>query len=135
MGNDRNEFSKSNIKVGQKFAFAKENGYSSTIFKIIKVDGDNLTTLSSDGVVNHMSFDALEHFISSGRAELLYEEGTTMKKKMTRNDAIKKICELVQTQNGEKIRTAEEIAREYDVFMDFDEHHIYVEDEVFYVDY
>ena len=48
---------------------------------------------------------------------------------MTKNEAIKKVWELVTTGN---IKSAEELAREYDVFMEFDEDYIAVEDDIFY---
>lgn len=48
---------------------------------------------------------------------------------MKREKAIKKVWDLV---TEDKIREAEEIARKYDVFMEFGEDYIAVEDDVFY---
>ena len=48
---------------------------------------------------------------------------------MKRTEAIKKVWDLV---TNDKIREAEEVARKYDVFMEFGDNYIAVEDDVFY---
>lgn len=48
---------------------------------------------------------------------------------MNRTEAIKKVWDLV---TNDKIREAEEVAREHDVFMEFGDNYIAVEDDVFY---
>ncbi|WP_182438639.1 hypothetical protein [Coprococcus comes] len=48
---------------------------------------------------------------------------------MTRAEAIKKVWDLV---TEDKIREAEEVARKYNVCMNFGENYIAVEDDVFY---
>lgn len=48
---------------------------------------------------------------------------------MSRTEAIKKVWNLVE---ADKIREAEEVARKYDVFMEFGDNYIAVEDDVFY---
>lgn len=48
---------------------------------------------------------------------------------MNRTEAIKKVWDLV---TNDKIREAEEVARKYDVFMEFGDNYIAVEDDVFY---
>ena len=48
---------------------------------------------------------------------------------MNRKEAIKKVWDLV---TNDKIREAEEVARKYDVFMEFGDNYIAVEDDVFY---
>lgn len=48
---------------------------------------------------------------------------------MERTEAIKKVWDLV---TNDKIREAEEVARKYDVFMEFGDNYIAVEDDVFY---
>ena len=48
---------------------------------------------------------------------------------MSRTEAIKKVWNLVE---ADKIKEAEEIAREYNIEMCFDDNYIAVEDDVFY---
>ena len=48
---------------------------------------------------------------------------------MNRTEAIKKVWDLV---TSDKIREAEEVARKYNVFMEFGDNYIAVEDDVFY---
>lgn len=48
---------------------------------------------------------------------------------MNRTEAIKKVWDLV---TNDKIREAEEVARKYNVFMEFADNYIAVEDDVFY---
>lgn len=48
---------------------------------------------------------------------------------MNRTESIKKVWDLVI---NDKIREAEEVARKYDVFMEFGDNYITVEDDVFY---
>lgn len=48
---------------------------------------------------------------------------------MNRTEAIKKVWDLV---TNDKIREAEEVARKYNVFMEFGDNYIEVEDDVFY---
>lgn len=48
---------------------------------------------------------------------------------MNRTEAIKKVWDLV---TNDKIREAEEVARKYNVFMEFGDNYIAVEDDVFY---
>lgn len=48
---------------------------------------------------------------------------------MNRTETIKKVWDLV---TNDKIREAEEVARKYDVFMEFGDNYIAVEDDVFY---
>lgn len=48
---------------------------------------------------------------------------------MKRTEAIKKVWDLV---TNDKIREAEEVAIKYDVFMEFGDNYIAVEDDVFY---
>lgn len=49
--------------------------------------------------------------------------------KMNRTEAIKKVWNLVE---ADKIKEAEEVAREYDIEMCFGDNYITVEDDVFY---
>lgn len=49
---------------------------------------------------------------------------------MTREEAIKKIWDMVT--NDDVIKEAEKLAREYDVFMEFCDDYIAVEDDIFY---
>ena len=49
---------------------------------------------------------------------------------MTKQEAVKNVWDMVTTGN---IRTAEEFARQHDVFMEFDEDYIAVEDDIFYL--
>ena len=57
--------------------------------------------------------------------------------KMTITEAIKMICsiviEYVESEDYEELRKAEDIAYEYDIFMEFDDEYIAVEDDVFYL--
>lgn len=48
---------------------------------------------------------------------------------MYRTEAIKKVWDLV---TNDKIGEAEEVARKYNVFMEFGDNYIAVEDDVFY---
>ncbi len=50
---------------------------------------------------------------------------------MTKEQAIKQVWEMVT--DGGNIREAKEIAYEYDIFMEFDETCIVIEDDVFYL--
>lgn len=48
---------------------------------------------------------------------------------MSKTEAIKKVWDLV---TEDKIEEAEEVARKYNVFMEFGDNYIAVEDDVFY---
>ena len=48
---------------------------------------------------------------------------------MSKTEAVKKVWDLV---TEDKIREAEELARKYNVFMEFGDNYIAVEDDVFY---
>lgn len=50
---------------------------------------------------------------------------------MTKQEAVKNVWDMVTTGD---IKGAEELARKYDVFMEFDETYIAVEDDIFYLD-
>lgn len=56
---------------------------------------------------------------------------------MTKEKALKKICEIVsefiKTENYDVLRKAESIAYKNEIFMAFDEKYIMVEDDVFYI--